>query len=100
MNSIQKQSIGEQIPSHETMIVLYKKDLGLLKSIDEVELLLKKLQYLGLHFDPFQNEIENECKQIMDQFGLTPHMRNPYLATNILLRLLDLTEEKLNNLKQ
>lgn len=66
----------------------------------EVELLMKKLQFLGINFDPFQVETGNECGQIMDQLGLTDHMRNPYLATNILLRLLDKTEERINNLKQ
>ena len=71
-----------------------------MKDVLEVELLMKKLQYLGLNFDPFQDATENECGQIMDQIGLTDHMKNPYLATNILLRLLDKTEERLNNLKQ
>lgn len=61
---------------------------------------MKKLQFLGLNFDPFQAEIGNECGQIMDQLGLREHMMNPYQATNILLRLLDKTEERLNNLKQ
>lgn len=66
----------------------------------EVEILMKKLQFLGINFDPFQDEIGNECETIMEQLGLTDHMKNPYLATNILLRLLDKTEERLNNLKQ
>ncbi len=66
----------------------------------EVELLMKKLQFLGLNFDPFQNESSTECTEIMNQLGITTHMQNPYLATNILLRLLDKTEERLNNLKQ
>lgn len=71
-----------------------------MKDVLEVELLMKKLQFLGINFDPFQNDAQMECTQIMDQLGLTNHMRNPYLATNILLRLLDKTEERLNNLKQ
>ena len=71
-----------------------------MKDVVEVELLMKKLQFLGINFDPFQNEMGNECGVIMDQLGLTDHMKNPYLATNILLRLLDKTEERLNNLKQ
>lgn len=71
-----------------------------MQDVVEVELLMKKLQFLGLNFDPFQDEIGNECGQIMDQLGLREHLTNPYLATNILLRLLDKTEERLNNLKQ
>lgn len=68
--------------------------------VEDVELLMKKLQFLGLNFDPFQTEIGNECVQIMDQLQMREHMMNPYQATNILLRLLDKTEERLNNLKQ
>lgn len=79
---------------------LFEKNLSLMNTANEVEVLMKKLQYLGLHFDPFQSEVEKECQQIMDQLGLSHQMKNPYLATNILLRLLDKTEERLNNLKQ
>ena len=100
MNSLQKQTANESQPSHETFLVEFEKGLLTMKDVLEVELLLKKLQFLGINFDPFQNEIGSECEQIMDQLRLSEHMKNPYLATNILLRLLDKTEERLNNLKQ
>lgn len=100
MNSLQKQTSTEAPASHETYVVAFETNLLKMKDVLEVELLIKKLQYLGLNFDPFQGEIENECGQIMEQLGLTDHMTNPYLATNILLRLLDKTEERLQNLKQ
>lgn len=100
MNSLQKQTAIESRPSHETFLVKFEKDLLEMKDVIEVELLMKKLQFLGINFDPFQNETESECELIMDQLGLSEHMKNPYLATNILLRLLDKTEERLNNLKQ
>jgi hypothetical protein len=100
MNSLQKQTQAVGPDSHETFLVSFENTLTTLNNVIEVELLMKKLQFLGLNFDPFQNEIGSECGQIMDQLGLTNHMRNPYLATNILLRLLDKTEERLNNLKQ
>jgi hypothetical protein len=86
--------------SHESFLLTFEKKLLGLNDILELELLMKKLQFLGLNFDPFQNVVESECEQIMDQLGMSAHMRNPYLATNILLRLLDKTEERLNNLKQ
>lgn len=100
MNSLQKQTLAERSGSHETFLVTFEKNLLKMSDVLEVELLLKKLQFLGLNFDPFHHEVGNECEQIMEQLGLTAHMRNPYLATNILLRLLDKTEERLNNLKQ
>lgn len=100
MNSLQKQPSTEKSESHETFLVTFEKNLLHMKDAAEVETLMKKLQFLGLNFDPFQNDVGNECGQIMKQLGLTTHMQNPYLATNILLRLLDKTEERLNNLKQ
>lgn len=100
MNSLQKQTPSPVAETHETFLVTFEKNLLAMQDVVEVELLMKKLQFLGINFDPFQNEVENVCSQVMDQLGLTNHMKNPYLATNILLRLLDKTEERLNNLKQ
>ena len=100
MNSLQKQTPSPALESHETFLVTFEKNLLAMQDVLEVELLMKKLQFLGVNFDPFQNEVENVCSQVMEQLGLTNHMKNPYLATNILLRLLDKTEERLNNLKQ
>jgi hypothetical protein len=100
MNSLQKQTTSTHQESHEDFLISFEKNLLEMKDVLEVELLMKKLQFLGINFDPFQDEIGNECTQIMDQLSLTQHMKNPYLATNILLRLLDKTEERLNNLKQ
>jgi hypothetical protein len=100
MNSLQKQIDLKVTNSHEDYVVSFEKTLLEIKSVVEVELIMKKLQFLGLNFDPFQNEVGSECEQIMNQLKIADHMKNPYLATNILLRLLDKTEERINNLKQ
>lgn len=100
MNSLQKQAEVRDLLPHEKFLISFENNLLQMNNIVEVELLMKKLQFLGINFDPFMQEIENECGQIMDQLALREHMMNPYLATNILLRLLDKTEERLNNLKQ
>lgn len=100
MNSLQKQIQSEAPASNETFLVTFEKNLLAMNDVLEVEKLMKKLQFLGMHFDPFQSEVGQECSQIMDQLGMTEHMKNPYLATNILLRLLDKAEERINNLKQ
>lgn len=100
MNSLQKQTTATLSDTPETFVVSFEKNLLAMNDLLEVELLMKKLQFLGLNFDPFQNDTGNECTEIMNQLGITLHMQNPYLATNILLRLLDKTEERLNNLKQ
>jgi hypothetical protein len=100
MNSLQKQNLDPAGNSPEAYIVSFEKNLLNLQNLVEVELLMKKLQFLGLHFNPFEEMNGSESEQIIVQLGLREHMRNPYLATNILLRLLDKTEERLNNLKQ
>ena len=100
MNSLQKQTKTDGRLSQDDSIVSFENQLLSMTDISEVELLLKKLQFLGLNFDPFQNDIKSECVQILDQLKLSEYIKNPYLATNILLRLLDLTEEKLKRLKQ
>jgi hypothetical protein len=100
MNSLEKQHLSHETETHETFLGSFEKMLHETSDVLEVELLMKKLQFLGLNFDPFQNEIGDECGKIMDQLGLTNHMKNPYQATNILLTILDKTEERLNNLKQ
>ena len=100
MNSLQKQNEQKSIETPESFVFEFEKKLISLDNHSEVDLLMKKLKFLGLNFDPFNPEISIECKQVMDGLGLTQHLMNPYLATNILLRLLDKTEERLNNLKQ
>lgn len=99
MNSLLKQTSTERSETPENFVANFESNL-LVANLDEVELAMKKLKFLGIHFDPFSSENSDECQQVMDQLGLTEHLKNPYLATNILLRLLDKTEERLNNLKQ
>ncbi len=100
MNSLQKQTHGTEPDSHENFVFTFEKNLQNMHDVFEVELLMKKLQFIGLNFDPFAEEVPSECLAAMDSLALTKHLTNPYLATNILLRLLDKTEERLNNLKQ
>lgn len=98
MNSLQKQAAIAGTSPDEYM-VSFENNLAAMTKFTDVDLLMKKLQFLGNNFDPF-NEVTSECQQIMDDLGLTTHLQDPYLATNILLRLLDKTEEQLKKLKQ
>jgi len=99
MNSLLKNTPAPAKETPENFVLEFEKNL-LAQSLIEAELVMTKLKYLGLNFDPFHHEVTSECQQIMDNLGLTEHLKNPYLATNILLRLLDKTEERVNNLKQ
>lgn len=99
MNSLQQHDIPK-VDTPEAFVALFEGNLEMLGKVDEVELIMKKLKFLGLNFDPFGPEVSDECRKIMDNLGLTQHLTNPYLATNILLRLLDKTEERLKKLEQ
>lgn len=100
MNSVQKQTQNGIVVTHETFLVSFDQNLLNTMNLKEIEILMKKLQFLGLNFDPFSEEVKGECLQVMDSIGLTDHLKNPYLATNMLLQLLDKTEERINKLKQ
>lgn len=98
MSSLLKTNSGKDTRPEDLMIRL-ESEIAQLNSLKEAELLFKKLKFLGLHFDPFASEVSMECKQIMNQLGLDLYLENPYLVTNLLLRLLDKVEEKINFLK-
>ena len=98
MNSLQKQTTEQASETPENFVMKFEQNL-LVLSLFEAELTMTKLKFLGLNFDPFGPQASQECQQIMESLGLTQHLTNPYLATNILLRLLDKTEERVNNLK-
>lgn len=99
MDSVLKSHQATNAKSTEDLVEEFERKI-LASDLDQTELIFKKLKFLGLNFDPFQPELNSECWQILENFGLLNQMSNPYQATNILLRLLDKTEEKLNNLKQ
>ncbi len=100
MTSLLKDGLIKPASPRDTFLAGFEDQLSSMKDVVEVERLMKKLQFLGLHFDPFQEETESECDTILEQLGLKDLTSNPYESTNILLRLLDKTEEKLNTLKQ
>lgn len=99
MNSYSKQETIRPQSSLEELFLEYSGQLSKLDFL-QADLLYKKLKFLGLNYDPFSDQNTSECDQIIQDLGLTIHFQNPYLATNILLKLLDMTEECINKLKQ
>lgn len=101
MASLPKQDlepISAETP--ENFVAQFEARLRAMTQAEDVELLYKKLQFLGLNFDPFDPESSSEVRDVIANLGLAEQFRNPYQATNLLLRLLDKTEEQLNKLKQ
>jgi hypothetical protein len=65
-----------------------------IRSPRSLELHQKRLNYLALHFDPFQAQANQECQQIITFYELDTLLDNPFAFTNTILQMLDLLEEK------
>jgi hypothetical protein len=100
MNSLQKQTTPDLLETPELYILKFETHLSDMNKWQDAELLLLKLQFLGVNYDPFSDQNPEECSQVIENLGLSEHLKNPYEATNMILRLLDKTEERLNKLKQ
>jgi hypothetical protein len=99
MNSFLKQTSDETNSKPKNVILEFENSL-LEIELSQAEMIWVKLKFLGLNYDPFNPEGSAECLQIIESLGLGDHLNNPYIATNILLCLLDKIEDKINNLKQ
>lgn len=58
----------------------------------ELELVIKKLNYLCLDFDPYLMEKSTDVENTLNEFELNSFCSNPFKFTNILLQMLDKTE--------
>lgn len=62
-------------------------------SVKDLNLTLKKLNYLCLHFDPFDFlNRDNESENILKEFDLEQFSNNPFDFTKIILKLIDTIE--------
>jgi len=65
---------------------------------ESLQLVIKKLNYLCLEFDPYQmDETSQTVSNILEEFSLSEYVSNPFDFTNVVLQLLDITEEKIKN---
>lgn len=102
MNSLLKNNTQNQTLISFDYLKKFQDKVSKMSNREEVLLLQQKLKYLGLHYNPFSPHQEtpeqNECHQIMTQLELLNFSHNPFEVTNLLLRLIDLLQEKLNHL--
>lgn len=57
-----------------------------------LDLVIKKLNYLCLDFDPFELHRSNEAENILAEYELEQFCSNPFEFTNVVLQMLDKTE--------
>jgi hypothetical protein len=65
-------------------------------SKNELDLVIKKLNFLCHNFDPYDDHKSTEVENIISEFELDEFTSNPFEFTNVLLQILDKTE---NNIK-
>ena len=65
------------------------------RSLKTLQTHQKTLQFLALDFDPFTMDLSSEAKQILAQYHLEALVSDPFQFTNVLLRMLDLLEERI-----
>ncbi len=58
----------------------------------------KKLNYLSLEFDPFNDEdLSVEEKNIIEEYELSPYLGSPFAFTNVVLQMLDALEGEIRS---
>ena len=68
------------------------------RSRQELDLCLKKLNFLCLEFDPYQcDHLKIEEENILKEFDLIETIKNPFEFTKIILQMLDNLETELKN---
>ena len=72
--------------------LIYRFDIHINKlGKKELDLVIKKLNYVCLNFDPYGYEPSTEVENIMMDYELNEFTSNPFEFTNILLQMLDKT---------
>ena len=56
---------------------------------DELNLVIKKLNFLCHNFDPYDDHMSTEVENIINEYELDTFTSNPFEFTNVLLQILD-----------
>ena len=76
--------------------LIFKNEIEKLE-LSELKMVLKKLNYLSFQIDPYRiDEMAEEEKNIIEEFDLGSFLENPFAITNMLLKMIDLTESAIN----
>ena len=83
-----------KIPTSE-LIENFNSEMQLM-SYEQLSMVLKKLNYLCLNFDPFiVAEPTAEEENIIEEFYLSPLLNDPFRYTNTILQMLNTVETEL-----
>lgn len=97
MENLSNKSQSIEQKSLPDFIQNFKTEVSSL-NLPTIELLQKKLNFLCLEFDPYSFDLEDQTvATILNEFELQDFLDNPFIFTNIVLQLLDITEEAIKN---
>lgn len=64
----------------------------------ELALVQKKLNYLCLEFDPYNDaELSPEEQNIIEEYELSDYVGNPFAFTNVVLQMMDMLETEIKS---
>lgn len=64
----------------------------------ELALVQKKLNYLCLEFDPYNDtELTQEEQNIIEEYELSDYVGNPFAFTNVVLQMMDALENEIKS---
>ena len=63
----------------------------------KLDLTIKKLNFLCLNFDPYSLTMSTEVENIINEYKLLAFTTNPFHFTNIVLQILDKTENEIKS---
>jgi len=86
-----------EIDDRQELLNRFEIQINKLNKTD-LELLIQKLNFLCLKFDPFTaiEDAGNEAINILHELGLNHFLTNPFDFTHIVLQMLDLIDNKIN----
>lgn len=95
MNKSQHENQSNQFIESEDIICNFEKKVSKLGK-KNLENLMKKLNFLCLNFNPYDNQDKpTEVDTIIQELNLSDSLQNPFNFTNALLQMIDIVEQNL-----
>ncbi len=92
MTKLSKLSPGiSDLSQRQTLVLDFENMLKNMES-GQLDIVIKKLNFLCHNFDPYDDHMGVEVENIINEFGLEDFTSNPFEFTNVLLQILDKTE--------
>jgi hypothetical protein len=96
MDNNHSQSLAQTSSPKEILVQSFEENLKAMTK-QQLDLAIKKLNFLCLNFDPYSDHISTEVENILSEYKLSDYISNPFEFTNIVLQILDKTENTIKS---